>query len=218
MGTHPIFESDFDCLTGFRMLRNTAIRRLSNVKGALFVCDMQESFRRTIQYFDEVAITTANMVEFAEIMEYPIAATEQYSKALGKTVDELVNARKYVLSDKTQFSMITPEVQEFLDTHAPTDIFLCGIEAHACIQCTVQDLIEKNINAHVIVDAVSSAHQMNRFSAFRYMEKIGANLITSEQLILQTLANAKHPKFKQAQKILIKSPAANRESGLESFF
>ena len=81
---------------------------------------MKESFRRTIQYFDEVAITTANMVEFAEIMEYPIAATEQYSKALGKTVDELENARKYVLSDKTQFSMITPEVQEFLDTHAPT--------------------------------------------------------------------------------------------------
>ena len=27
------------------MLRNTAIRRLSNVKGALFVCDMQEMFR-----------------------------------------------------------------------------------------------------------------------------------------------------------------------------
>jgi hypothetical protein len=70
----------------------------------------------------------------------------------------------------------------------------------------------------VIIDAVSSAHQVNRFAAFRYMEKIGANLITSEQLILQTMGNAKNPKFKKAQKILIKSPFENRESGLESFF
>ena len=37
-----------------------------------------------------------------------------------------------------------------------------------------------------------------------------------EQVILQTMANAKHPKFKQAQKILIKSPMM--DSGLESFF
>lgn len=38
----------------------------------------------------------------------------------------------------------------------------------------------------------------------------------TEQVILQTMANAKHPKFKQAQKILIKSPMM--DSGLESFF
>jgi glutamate racemase len=81
---------------------------------------MQESFRKTIKYFDEIAVTTANMVEFAEIMEYPIAATEQYSKALGKTVDEIEEARKYVISDKTQFSMLTPEVNQFLDQHKPT--------------------------------------------------------------------------------------------------
>ena len=43
----------------------------------------------------------------------------------------------------------------------------------------MQDLIDKNIHTHVIVDAVSSGNQINRFSAFRYMEKIGANLITS---------------------------------------
>ena len=60
-----------------------------------------------------------------------------------------------------------------------SDVFICGIEAHACIQCTVQDLIERNINAHVVIDAVSSGNQVNRFSAFRHMEKIGANLVTS---------------------------------------
>ena len=64
---------------------------------------------------------------------------------------------------------------------------MCGIEAHACIQCTVGDLIEQGVNAHVIVDAVSASHQVNRFAAFRQMEKWGANLITSEQMMMQTM-------------------------------
>jgi len=219
MGTHPIFESDFDCLTEFRMMNRTIvtpIRRLTNIQGALFVCDMQESFRGSIKYFPEIANSTANMIEFAKVMEYPIAVTEQYSRGLGKTIHELEAAHEFVLSDKTQFSMFTPEVNQFMEEHKPSDVFICGIEAHACIQCTVQDLIERNINAHVVIDAVSSGNQVNRFSAFRQMEKIGANLVTSEQVILQTMANAKHPKFKSAQKILIKSPMM--DSGLESFF
>ena len=49
------------------MLR-TPVRRLTNVKGALFVCDMQESFRGSIKYFDQIAASTANMVQFAKIM------------------------------------------------------------------------------------------------------------------------------------------------------
>ena len=68
-----------------------------------------------------------------------------------------------------------------------SDVFVCGIEAHACIQCTVGELIERGITAHVIVDAVSASHQVNRFAAFRQMEKWGANLITSEQMMMQTM-------------------------------
>ena len=48
-------------------------------------------------------------------MEYPIAATEQYARGLGATIDELSPLREHVLSDKTQFSMMTPEVNAFMD-------------------------------------------------------------------------------------------------------
>ena len=68
------------------------------------------------------------------------------------------------------------------------------------------------------------------------MENIGATLVTSEQVILQTLSDAKHPKesvkvhdveiwiakslilkkFKPAQQLLIKYPM--QDSGLETFF
>ena len=44
---------------------------------------------------------------------------QQYSRGLGKTVPELADATEFVLSDKTQFSMLTPDVIEFLDKHNP---------------------------------------------------------------------------------------------------
>ena len=79
----------------------------------------KESFRGSIKYFPEIANSTANMVEFAKVMEYPIAVTEQYSRGLGKTIPELEAAHEFVLSDKTQFSMFTPEVNEFMEKHQP---------------------------------------------------------------------------------------------------
>ena len=53
------------------------------------------------------------------------------------------------------------------------------------------------------MDAVSASHQVNRFSAFREMENIGATLVTSEQVILQTLSDAKHPKAKVKDRIFL---------------
>ena len=61
-------------------------------------------------------------------------------------------------------------------------MIICGIETHACIQGTVQDLLERDYNTIVVVDGCSSNHLVNRFSAFREMENIGARLATSEQV------------------------------------
>ena len=88
------------------------------------------------------------MVQFAKIMEYPIAVTEQYSRGLGKTIEELADAREFVLSDKTQFSMMTPEVTAFMEEHKPryyTSVkstfftffysvtFLCAVSKHTLV-------------------------------------------------------------------------------------
>lgn len=101
------------------MLRRE-IRRLNKInKGALFICDLQDKFRTNIKFFDEIVHSTATMVKFAHIMDMPVALTEQFSRGLGHTVPELEEAKQYLLSDKTQFSMMTPEVEEFMVKHNP---------------------------------------------------------------------------------------------------
>ena len=42
-------------------------------------------------------------------------------------------------------------------------VILCGIEAQACVQQTVIDLLEKGYNVHVIADAVSSRSMVDRY-------------------------------------------------------
>ena len=66
-----------------------------------------------------MAYHTATMLQFAQIMNMPIAVTEQFKRGLGETVEELAAAREFVLSDKTQFSMMTAEVQQFMKEHNP---------------------------------------------------------------------------------------------------
>ena len=46
-------------------------------------------------------------------------------------------------------------------------IFLLNFQAHVCVQQTVIDLLERNIEVHVIADACSSRSQMDRKFAYK---------------------------------------------------
>lgn len=59
--------------------------------------------------------------------------TEQYPRGLGPTVPEL-GASDLTPHEKTQFSMLTEEVEKQLQAlGGPKKAILCGIEAQACI-------------------------------------------------------------------------------------
>ncbi|XP_074661431.1 isochorismatase domain-containing protein 2-like isoform X2 [Tubulanus polymorphus] len=81
-------------------------------------------------------------------------------------------------------------------------VILCGIETQACIQQTALDLLENNYQVHIVVDASSSRSLVDRKYAFDRMKDAGAFLTTSESMILGLCRNAKHPKFRDIQKII----------------
>ncbi|GFO39600.1 isochorismatase domain-containing protein 2 [Plakobranchus ocellatus] len=126
-------------------------------------------------------------------------------RGLGPTVSEL-DVSQHKVFPKTCFSMIIPDVAAELEKHGDIkSIVLCGIEAHACVQQTVFDLIEKDYDVHVIVDACSSRSMVDRMFAYQRMKEVGAHLTTSESILLGLLKDASHPKFKQVQKFIMES-------------
>ena len=60
-----------------------AAKRIGKIalnRSALFLCDMQEKFRKTIQYFPEVIATSNRLLKAARILDMPVVVTEQYPK------------------------------------------------------------------------------------------------------------------------------------------
>jgi hypothetical protein len=77
----------------------------------LFVCDIQERFRELIHNMPHVIHSAALLHDAAALLGVPVIVTEQYPKALLRTVAELDVARPNVaVFEKTLFSMVTPEV------------------------------------------------------------------------------------------------------------
>uniref|UniRef100_A0A915PH38 Isochorismatase domain-containing protein 1 n=1 Tax=Setaria digitata TaxID=48799 RepID=A0A915PH38_9BILA len=185
-----------------KMAVSRVASRLSPANSVLLVCDIQEKFRPTIKYFEEIIQVSKRLILAANLLDMKIVATEQYPKGLGHTVSELdLNKYNIPVFEKKRFSMCIPSVTEVLQS--PKSVILCGIEAHVCVLHTVLDMLEKNIAVHVVADAVSSRSQTDRMFGLRQMENAGAVLTTSECAILGLLGGADHPKFREVQKIIM---------------
>ena len=57
---------------------------------ALFLCDMQEGFRKTIKYYPQILEVSRRMCEGAKTLGMPIVVTEQYPK--GRTAHVMAKA------------------------------------------------------------------------------------------------------------------------------
>ncbi|XP_052802762.1 isochorismatase domain-containing protein 2-like [Mya arenaria] len=180
----------------------TNIARISTKNSALFLCDMQEKFRKTISYYPQILQVSSRMLQAAQILDIPVIVTEQYPKGLGPTVSEL-DVSKCPVFPKMKFSMMLPEVEEHLKQYPNVkNILLCGIEGHVCVQSTALDLQQKGFQTNVIVDAVSSRSMVDRMYALQRMKEGGAHLTTSESVILGLVEGSDHPDFRAIQKII----------------
>ncbi|XP_045174774.2 isochorismatase domain-containing protein 2-like [Mercenaria mercenaria] len=178
------------------------IVRLTTKNSALFLCDMQEKFRKTISYYPQILAVSARMLKASQILDVPVVVTEQYPKGLGPTVSEL-DVSKCPVFPKMKFSMLIPEVEEHMKQFPNVNsIMLCGIEGHVCVQSTVLDLKERGYDVNVIVDAVSSRSMVDRMFALQRMKEAGAHLTTSESAILSMCGGSDHPNFREVQKII----------------
>lgn len=189
-------------------MASKGVGKLVQKNTAFFLCDIQEKFRPSIKYFSEIVVVAQRLLKAAKILGVPVVATEQYPKGLGKTIPELAeildenpNARIF---EKTCFSMSSQEVLSSLLPSVDT-VVLFGIEAHVCVQQTALDLLERGYDVHLIADSSSSRSMTDRMLAFDRIRQAGGFITTSESALFMLLEDARHPNFKEIQKLIMES-------------
>lgn len=141
----------------------------------------------------------------AQLLDIPVIVTEQYPKALGRTVSELTSVLPpdTLSVDKTKFSMCIDPVWDALRQRpAVRSVLVTGIEAHVCVFQTCLDLLEKGYAVHVLSDAVSSKRPEDRSAALARLRDAGAWIVTSEMVLFQLMGNTSHPAFKNVSALV----------------
>ncbi len=175
--------------------------KLDRQRAALVVVDVQEAFRKAIPDFEAIAAATAKLVQGAEAMGVPIVVSEQYPQGLGQTVPEVAEVLPDGVEpiDKVRFS--AAEADGF-DLGGRDQALVCGIEAHVCVNQTVLDLLDRDLEVHVAADAVGSRTPQNRELGLHKAERAGAVLTSVETALFELLRGSDAPEFKQVQALV----------------
>jgi nicotinamidase-related amidase len=189
-----------------RALNSTAshasLGRLSDADTALFVCDVQDRFRSVIHGYPAVVDVANRMARAAGELDLPCVVTEQYPKALGHTVSEVAEVlpESSLVVSKTDFSMVVPEVKEFLEKNARVrNVVILGVETHVCVLQTAIDLCDLGYKVHILADGVSSQRLGDRAAALHRLAGMSPGQVfiaSSEMALFQMMVNTSHPKFK----------------------
>lgn len=178
---------------------NAASVLLEPSKCCLVLIDVQDKLARVMSERERLIAHCRVLVRMAQALNIPILWCEQAPRALGPTVSEL---REFLAGqtpfEKTSFSCCAAEgFLKRLDAIRPSAVILCGIEAHVCVFQTAADLLGRSLAVHVIADAVSARTEENKAIGLGRMAAAGAVISSTEMILFELLADAKHERFKE---------------------
>ncbi|GAA5936741.1 hypothetical protein JCM10213_000044 [Rhodosporidiobolus nylandii] len=199
------------------------MRRIARIRPnqtAFFCCDIQERFRLVVHAYPHVIQTAEKMLKAAKILDVPVIATEQtpmfsppppnpdaQHTAIVPQVEtsplpflrELESPRlrpDWVPLAKTKFSMVVPQIEQQIKEWETQSVVLFGIESHVCVLQTAFDLLERDIDVHVLADGISSPNADEVGLAIKRMRDAGAHITTSESVLFQLMQDSSDPRFK----------------------
>ena len=178
---------------------------LDKEKTALVVVDLQEAFRSVIPDFPMIASQAAIAVRGFQTLDLPIIITEQYPKGLGKTAEEILFSLPddFEIIEKLTFSSCgATAFLEKLRANNITQIVLCGLETHICVNQTAHDLLSENFQVHILQDTVGSRFDTDKNTALQKMRHNGIVPSTVEMTLFELLRDSKHAQFKEIQNLI----------------
>ena len=178
--------------------------RLNRQGTGLCIIDIQEAFSKAIPQFDTIVSRASILARAFSDMELPIVLTEQYPRGLGKTIPSIIEAcETRAPLEKVTFSCCGADgFENFLIRHEITQMIICGIETHVCVNQTALDLLSQGMKVYLAVDAVGSRNHIDYMTALRRLELEGAFPVTVEMCLFELLQTASANEFKAIQKLV----------------
>lgn len=176
--------------------------RLDPSRSALLVIDLQEKLHPLIRGGQPLAHEIERLVEAAEALSIPAAATVQYPKGLGPLIEPFHEAFPSA-EEKLDFSaaVCRDALDRWIDQRRD-QIVVVGIETHVCVLQTVLDLIAEGLRPFVAADAVGSRHDLDHELAIARMRDNGATITTVEAVMFEWLGTSDRAEFKTVSKIV----------------
>lgn len=184
------------------MKRNPII--LKKEKTALLIIDLQERILPVIRNYETVLENTVKLIKGFKAMQLPVYFTEQYPNGLGPTSQKILEELSgFTAYQKMSFSCFGAE-NIFDEFHKKklSQIVICGVESHVCVQQTVLDLMANGYQINVAADAVSSRKEIDYNIALKRMRTLGAEITTAESILFELLEICGTPEFKEVSKIV----------------
>jgi nicotinamidase-related amidase len=170
----------------------------------LVVVDVQEKLVPAIPDHDAVIDRTGRLIDAAKRLDIPVAASEQYPRGLGHTVEPLRErlAPGARIEKNTFDALRASEVRRWLEATRRDQIVLVGTEAHVCVLQTAFGGMGHGYAAFVVADAVGSRAAENRELALARLRAGGAGIVSTEMVIFEWLERAGTDAFREVVRLV----------------
>lgn len=172
---------------------------LKKEDSCLILIDVQEKLTPYVQHAENLIARCKWMLRLAKELDVPMVISEQYPSGLGVTVEPLRHFGTTL--DKVHFSCWRDQaLSTHLEQLKKKQIVLIGIETHVCVLQTALDLCKAGYHVFVVVDAVSSRHELDHRYGLKRIKQSGGYLVTSEMVFFEWVNKAGTPEFKALSK------------------
>ena len=174
--------------------------RIEREHAVALVVDYQEKLVPAMYGKEQLIHNSCILLQGLNILDIPMVITQQYTKGLGVTVEEITQAvGNSDYTDKISFSAYGC-VKEKIS--AKKYVIVCGIETHICVLQTVIDLKKAGYVPVLVADCVSSRKEADKQVALERARQEGVIVTTYESLLFELLQVAGTETSKKIQKLI----------------
>jgi len=178
--------------------------RITKENTVALIIDIQERLVPAM-YEKEILIKNCSiLVEGLTALNIPMLVTQQYTKGLGETAEEIKAViPDFAFIEKRDFSCCDePVVLEKLESLNAKNIIICGIESHVCVLQTAVDLKAAGYNPVVVMDCVSSRVPQSIELAKERFRYEGILMTSYESILFELTRSSAAPEFRAISKLV----------------